>query len=78
MFSDRVDTLQTRKPYSNLESRLKPTAERRSDSPVLCAVRIGGGTVTVRRLSEKERWSSKPTPVPLGSVVIRRQMVCSQ
>lgn len=29
-------------------------------------------------LSEKERWNSKPTPVPPGSVVIRRQMVCTQ
>lgn len=76
-FSRRVNMLQRRKPHFNLESRLKHTAKR-SDSLVLCALRIGGGTVTARRLWEKERWNSKPTPVPLGSVVIRRQMVCTQ
>lgn len=76
-FSRQVNTWQTRKPYFNLESRLKPTAERRSDSPVPCAVSTGGRAVTARRLSERDG-GSKPTPVPLGSVVIRRQMACTQ
>lgn len=71
--------LQTRKPYFNVESRLKHPRKRESDSLILGAMRIGGGgAVTARRLSEKEGWNSKPTPVPLGSVVIRRQMVCTQ
>lgn len=76
-FSRQVNTLQTRKPYFNLESRIKPTAERRSDSPVPCALSTGGGAVTARRLSERDG-GSKPTPVPLGFVVIRRQMACTQ
>lgn len=53
-FSRLVNTLQTRKPYFNLESRIKPTAERRSDSPVPCAASTGGGAVTARRLSERD------------------------
>lgn len=47
--------LQTRKPYFNVESRLKPTGKKESDSLNLGAMRIGGGVLSQLGGSQRKR-----------------------